>query len=89
MLDWVQYFASLGGFDAVLNLLALGLENEKATKIPFHIVSVIIRSFKNLGYILSEEFAAEFSSRIANTIVKRLASLSEKDVKLCNKDQVD
>ena len=39
--------------------------------------------------MLDAEFAKQFSTRISDTIVKRLSTLSEQDVKNCNKDQVD
>lgn len=35
LLNWVQYFAELGGFNAVLDALDLGLNEEKSTKLPF------------------------------------------------------
>lgn len=35
LLNWVQYFAELGGFDAVLTALNMGLNEEKSTKLPF------------------------------------------------------
>lgn len=39
ILNWVQYFADLGGFDAILSLLSMGLNDEKAVKAPFNIIS--------------------------------------------------
>lgn len=39
VLNWVQYFAQLGGFDAILRLLEMGLADEKAVKAPFAIIS--------------------------------------------------
>lgn len=89
MLNWVQYFAQLGGFDATLKLLSLGLQSEKETKAPFAMVSQIIRSFRCLNSVLSPECARHFSSSIGEIVVKRLSTMTEQDVKVCNKDQVE
>jgi len=39
--------------------------------------------------MLNLEFAKIFCTRISNAILKRLSTLSEQDVKVCNKDQVE
>lgn len=59
--NWVQYFADLGGFDAVLNVLSMGMDDEKAVKAPFALVSYISKPFKNLNNTFSEEFAKLFA----------------------------
>ena len=58
LLNWVQYFAFLGGFDALINLLSLGLNDEKSVKTPFKIVSYLIRPFQNLNLTLTAEFSS-------------------------------
>lgn len=87
--NWVQYFAQLGGFDAVVNLLEMNINQEKAVKAPFQMISQVTRPFRQLNLVLEPEFAKAFSTRISDIIVKRLSTLSEQDVKICNKDQVD
>jgi len=37
---------------------------------------------------LDPEFANVFSTKISEIVVKRLSTLSEQDVKVCDKDQV-
>jgi len=39
--------------------------------------------------ILNPEFAKIFSSRISEIIVKRLSTMTEQDVKVCSKDQIE
>jgi ubiquitin carboxyl-terminal hydrolase 9/24 len=89
ILNWVQYFAELGGFDAIFNVLSMGLNDEKAVKAPFSIISYITRPFKNLNLMLTPEFAKLFSSRVSELTVQRLQNMSEKEVKNCSKEQVE
>lgn len=51
-------------------------------------LSQVTRPFKSLNLCLSPEFAKTFSTQISEIIVKRLSTLSEQDVKVCDKDQV-
>lgn len=77
VLNWVQYFAQLGGLDATLKLLSLGLNSEKETKAPLSMVSQVIKSFRCLNSVLTPECARQFSSSIGDIVVKRLASMTE------------
>lgn len=89
LLNWVQFFADLGGFDAILAVLSMGIEDEKATKAPFSLISYLTKPFVNLNLTLNQEFANTFAERVGNLTVKRLQGMSEKEVKNCSKDQVD
>jgi hypothetical protein len=89
ILNWVQYFADLGGFDAVLDVLSIGICDEKAIKAPFSLISHITKPFKNLNLTLCPDFAKLFASKVSDLTVKRLQSMSEKEVKNCSKDSVD
>ena len=60
----VQYFASIGGFDATLALLSLGKDSEKGTKIPFSMLNYLLKPFKNLNRTLTPEFASQFSQKV-------------------------
>jgi hypothetical protein len=75
--NWVQYFTQIGGFDAIINMLELGLNDEKAVKIPFSLVSQVMRPFRCLNSTLTPEFSKIFATRISDIIVKRLSTLSE------------
>ena len=89
MFNWVQFFADLGGFDALLDVLQMGMNDEKAVKAPFSLISYITRPLKNLNLTLNPEFAKAFASKISELTVKRLQSMTEKEVKDCSKDQVE
>jgi hypothetical protein len=77
VLNWVQYFAEIGGFDATISLFEMGINDEKATKAPFSLVSQLLRPFKALNLMLTPEFASTFCNRTSEIIVKRMSTLSE------------
>jgi uncharacterized membrane protein YheB (UPF0754 family) len=71
MLNFVQYFADIGGFDAVLGLLRLGTQPAEESKeakdgekpadystqkIDLFMLSSLLTPFKNLGQVLMPEF---------------------------------
>ena len=89
ILNLVQYFAEIGGFDGVLSVLRLGMEDDKAAKVSFNMVSYLIKPFKCLNTMLTPEFSKSFTEQAMQVIVKRLGIMTEKDVKSCNKDTVD
>jgi hypothetical protein len=39
ILNWVQYFTEIGGFDAIMNFLQAGLDGDKEVKVPFVMIS--------------------------------------------------
>lgn len=67
----------------------MGLGDDKAVKAPFQIISQITKPFKQLNMMLCPEFAAKFTEKVSDLVVKRLSSLSEQDVKNCNKEEVE
>ena len=89
ILNWTQLFADLGGFDALFNVLSMGMDDEKAAKAPFKLISYLMKPYKTLNLTFSPEFAAIFTSKISDVTVKRLQGMSEKEVKHCSKDSVE
>jgi len=73
----------------LIDVLAMGIDDEKAIKAPFSLISYLTRPFRNLNMTLTPEFSKVFASKISNLIVRRLQGMSEKEVKHCSKDQVD
>ena len=67
----------------------MGMDDEKAVKAPFSLISHLTRPFRNLSQILSPEFANVFAKKISDLTVKRLQGMTEKEVKHCSKDQVE
>jgi hypothetical protein len=53
-LNWVQFFASIGGFNGILNLLNINLNCEDdSVKLPFAISTMLLKPFKNLNNTLN------------------------------------
>ena len=79
LLNYVQYFAEIGGFDALLALFKMGTDvvqdtasnagssaGEPSTvKLPFRFMNSLLMSFTHLEHVLTEDFSAKFT-----TIVK-------------------
>jgi hypothetical protein len=54
LLNWVQFFASIGGFNGILNLLNINLNCEDdSVKLPFAISTMLLKPFKNLNNTLN------------------------------------
>ena len=88
--NWVQYFADIGGFNGVINLLSMNLDAEVDTqRLPFIITSQLLKPFRNLNNTLNVEFAKTFSTIFKDLVIKRLSQMSDKDVKNCEKSQID
>lgn len=101
MINFVQYFADIGGFDAILALLKLGTNvNEESKepkdaekpmdysgqKIDLFMLSYLITPFKNLGQVLTPEFKQNFCKQVKELVVSRLTTMTEKNLKDADKD---
>ena len=82
--------AAIGGFNGVINLLSMNLDAEVDTqRLPFIITSQLLKPFRNLNNTLNVEFAKTFSTICKDLVIKRLSQMSDKDVKNCEKSQID
>jgi hypothetical protein len=70
-------------------LLSLGLEDPKSVKAPFTIISQLTKIFNKLKLVLTPAFAEAYSRKIGEVVQRRLVTLSELDVKNCDKVQID
>ena len=91
--NYVQYFAELGGFDTMLNLICMGTSQEEqeggpAIKLPFSVISQLSGSFTHLGQVFVEEFGLKLTNVIKQQITQRLQSISEAELKNVQKDEV-
>lgn len=101
MVNFVQYFADIGGFDAIIGLLSLGSNaNEEskdaskddkqpdysAQKIDLTMIYYLINPFRNLGQVLTPEFKQTLCTRVKDLIVNRLTTMTEKNLKDADKD---
>jgi hypothetical protein len=98
MINFVQYFADIGGFDAILSLLKLGTQPQEevkdaektgdysSQKIDFSMISSLITPLRNLGAVLTPEFKTSLCKQIRDLIVARLQTMTEKNLKDTDKD---
>jgi hypothetical protein len=89
ILNWTQYFAEIGGFDAFFRLFELGVGDEKAVKCPFNLVKFMLKPFKSLNQTLTPEFATILAQKLSQALIYRFENLSELDVKKCDLDLVE
>lgn len=85
-MNFVNYFAQIGGFDAIVDYLRVG--NEQEEKIPLEMISLVCSSFKNCNSIFAETFAQQFTQSIKEIIVYRLKNMTEKELKEIDKESV-
>ena len=85
-MNFTNYFAQIGGFDAIIDYLRIG--NEQEDKIPLEMISLVCSSFKNCNSIFSETFAQSFTQSIKEIVVYRLKNMSEKELKEIDKESV-
>ena len=105
----MQYFAEIGGFDAILNLFKFSADlnqvmpveetkqesasskKEKAAhqiRIPFGMITHLTRPFTHLDQTLTAEFASKFAQTTQDLVVARLSSMTERDIKEVDKDEI-
>ena len=55
MINFLNYFASQGGFDAIINLFKAS--SESADKLPVEMLSKFTNAFKCCNYVFDPEFS--------------------------------
>ena len=77
----LNLYASLGGFDCIINIVNTTAEN---SKVPINFLSsFMLYSLKD--FITAEYFSA-FSERLSSAIIQRIQNIDEKDLKLVDSD---
>jgi len=87
MINFVNYFAELGGFDAIIDVLRQGSEGED-TKLPLELVSIMTSPFKNCLHIFSPTFSKFFVTAVKEIVFSRIRNMSEKEIKEIDKEVV-
>ena len=70
----MQYFAEIGGFDALFMALEMGLNQESQgsgdsnVKLPFKMITSFIETFTHLNNIFTEQFSVQFTRRVKQII---------------------
>lgn len=85
-INFVNYFAQIGGFDSIIEYLKAGSQAEE--RIPIEMISLISSAFKNCNQIFSEEFAKHFITNFKDILLFRLANMTEKELKEIDKETV-
>jgi len=84
-MNFINYFAELGGFDAIVDYLKLGSESTE-DKIPLDIITMMTLPFKNCNEIFSSTFAQKFVFSIRDIVVHRIRFMTEKELKEIDKE---
>lgn len=54
-MNFINYFAQIGGFDAIIDYLKIG--NEQEDKIPLEMISQVTSPFRNCNSIFAPTFS--------------------------------
>ncbi|CDW78729.1 UNKNOWN [Stylonychia lemnae] len=84
-MNFINYFAELGGFDAIIDYLKVGSETSE-DKIPLDIITMMTSPFKNCNEIFSPTFAQKFVFNVRDILISRIRNISEKELKEIDKE---
>jgi hypothetical protein len=87
MINFLNTFAEIGGFDAIIGFLKLGNEAQD-DKMPLDLISLIVSPFRTCNSIFSETFAKSFITQVKDIVSQRLQTMTEKEIKEIDKDSV-
>lgn len=85
-MNFINYFAEIGGFDAIIDFLKVGNEGEE--KIPLEMISQMTSPFRNCNTIFAPTFATQFVNSVRDVVVNRLMNMTEKELKEIDKESV-
>ena len=77
--NFLNYFAKQGGFDAIYNLLKNGAEREDE-KLNLAFYSQFTKVFKGAYNVFKTDFIFDFVQKIANVIKVRFDAVSNKEI---------
>jgi hypothetical protein len=59
-LNFLNHFAELGGFDALIDAMKAGNENDE--RMPLEMISLLVSPFRTCNSVFAPTFAATFTS---------------------------
>jgi hypothetical protein len=59
-MNFLNYFAEQGGFDAIVDFLRSGNETQEE-KIPLDLISLVVAPFRTCNTVFSQTFASQFT----------------------------
>ena len=60
LVNFLNYFAAQGGFDAIVDFLRSGNEAQEE-KIPLDLISLVVSPFRTCNTVFSQTFASQFT----------------------------
>lgn len=87
MANFLNYFAELGGFEALITALKAGADTQD-DRMPLEMISLLVSPFRQCNIIFSKAFAEYFTKAVREILVQRLQNLSEKELKEIDKESV-
>lgn len=85
-INFLNYFDSIGGFVAIVDILRVGNLGEE--KLPLDWIATLTTPFKNCNHILAPEFAQKFVGQIKEIVFSRIVNMNEKELKELDKEIV-
>lgn len=83
--NFINYFAQIGGFDSIMNLAKKGAEGEEKIDFDF-LYSFTHPILKGTFKVLEPSFAYDFVSGMAEHIKARYEGISEKEIQIIDRD---
>jgi ubiquitin carboxyl-terminal hydrolase 9/24 len=87
-INFINYFATLGGFEAILTLLKYGSNPGDAEKVPLELIALLTSPFRNCIDILEPAFTKSFVLGVQCAVISRFTKMDEKELKDIDKDLV-
>ena len=86
-INFVNAFADMGGFDAIIDFLKCESENAEE-RIPLELFSLMTIPFRNCNNIFSPTFSMKFVQSVKEILMNRLKNMPEKELKEIDKESV-
>ncbi len=87
MSNFLNTFAEIGGFDAIIGFLKAGNETQEE-KMPLDLITLIVSPFRTCNSLFSEAFSQSFISQVKEIVSQRLIGMTEKEIKEIDKESI-
>ena len=86
-LNFLNYFAELDGFEALIDALKAGNETNEE-RMPLEMISLLVSPFRTCNTVFAPTFAASFTAQVKDILLSRLNNITEKELKEIDKDSI-
>ena len=86
-LNFLNYFAEIGGFDALIDALKAGNEAQE-DRMPLDVISLLVNPFRTCNTVFAETFASSLVEQVKVIVLNRLGNMTEKELKEIDKESV-